>query len=169
MPISLANNNDIPALVALLNSAYRGDASKQGWTTEADMISGDIRTDEEQLGKLLEKPGSVFLKSTNKQNRIEGCVYLDKRAEKLYLGMLSVDPALQAKGTGKQLMEAAEQYATDNGCYCIFMRVVSIRPELIAWYERKGYYRTGEIQPFEDSKYGKARVPFEFWVMQKDL
>ncbi|HUR65236.1 MAG TPA: GNAT family N-acetyltransferase [Chitinophagaceae bacterium] len=169
MPVSIATASDIPSLVNLLNRAYRGDASKQGWTTEADMISGEIRTDEEQLKKLLENPEALFLKATNERNELEGCVFLDKREGKLYLGMLSVDPALQAKGTGKQLMEAAEYYATILECNSIFMRVISVRPELIAWYERKGYYRTGETQPFEDSKYGKARGPFEFWVMQKDL
>ncbi|HUR65284.1 MAG TPA: hypothetical protein VMZ03_02955, partial [Chitinophagaceae bacterium] len=102
MPVSIAKASDIPSLVTLLNSAYRGDASKQGWTTEADMISGEIRTDEEQLKRLLENPGALFLKATNEKNELEGCVFLDKREGKLYLGMLSVDPALQAKGTGKQ-------------------------------------------------------------------
>lgn len=169
MPISLATVSDIPGLVSLLNRAYRGEASKKGWTTEANMISGEIRTDEEQLGKLWEKPGSVFLLSTHDDNRIVGCVYLDKRGDRLYLGMLSVDPLLQDRGIGKQLLEAAENYATGNGCHCIFMRVVSERPELIAWYERRGYYKTGEVQPFEDSRFGRARVPLEFWVMQKDL
>lgn len=169
MDISIANAEDIPALLTLLNSAYRGEGSKQGWTTEADMISGELRTDEEQLKGLLQRPGAIFLKSTNEKNEIEGCVFLEKREGKLYLGMLSVAPNLQARGTGKQLMEAAEYYATVQDCPSIFMRVVSIRPELIAWYERKGYYKTGEVQPFEDSKFGKAKLPLEFWVMQKDL
>jgi ribosomal protein S18 acetylase RimI-like enzyme len=169
MPVSIADTADIPALVALLNSAYRGEASKQGWTTEADMISGEIRTDEAQLKKLMEKPGAVFLKYVSGSDVIEGCVFLDKREGKLYLGMLSVAPALQARGTGKQLMTASEEYAIQEGCPAIFMRVISIRPELIAWYERKGYYKTGDVQPFEDSVYGAAAVPFEFWVMQKDF
>lgn len=169
MPVSIADTADIPALVALLNSAYRGDASKQGWTTEADMISGEIRTDEAQLKKLMKKPGAVFLKCVSGSDVIEGCVFLDKREGKLYLGMLSVAPALQARGTGKQLMTASEEYAKQEGCPAIFMRVISIRPELIAWYERKGYFKTGEVQPFENSVYGAATVPFEFWVMQKDF
>ncbi|MGQ0737765.1 MAG: GNAT family N-acetyltransferase [Bacteroidota bacterium] len=169
MPVSIAAIADIPALVTLLNSAYRGEASKQGWTTEADMIRGEIRTDEAQLKEMMEKHGAVFLKYCNENHQIEGCVFLEKRNGKLYLGMLSVSPALQAKGTGKLLMAAAEEYAKQQGCPAIFMRVVSIRHELIAWYERKGYYKTGEVQLFEDSVYGAATVPFEFWVMQKDL
>ncbi len=169
MPILIADTADIPALVALLNSAYRGDASKKGWTTEADMISGEIRTDEAQLIQLMQKPGAIFLKYTNNNDHIEGCVFLEMREGRLYLGMLSVAPALQAKGIGKQLMTAAEAYAKLQGCPAIFMRVISIRSELIAWYERKGYHKTGEVQPFEDSVYGAATVPFEFLVMQKDL
>lgn len=165
--IEKATPTDIPALVSLLNSAYRGEASKKGWTTEADMISGSIRTDEMQLKKMMNKPGSVFLKNVDETGQITGCVYLDKRSGKLYLGMLSVNPALQAKGTGKKLMLHAESYARQEGCPAIFMRVVSIRHELIAWYERQGYQKTGEVQPFEDSIYGKATTPFEFLVMEK--
>ena len=169
MAIAIAGKNDIPTLVRLLNSAYRGDESRKGWTTEADSVGGDIRTDQAQLNQMMEKPGSVFLKALDDSNQIIGCVYLDKRADKLYLGMLSVTPGLQARGIGKLLMSAAETYATQQCCTAIFMRVVSTRHELIAWYERKGYYKTGEVQPFEDSIYGKAKEPIEFYVMQKDL
>lgn len=167
--IKIATTEDIPSLVSLLNNAYRGDASKQGWTTEADMISGTIRTDENQLTKMMETPSACFLKYENAAGEIEGCVFLDKREGKLYLGMLSVNPALQAKGTGKKLMMAAENYAREQHCPAIFMRVVSIRHELIAWYERQGYKMTGESQPFEDSIYGTAAVAFEFQVMEKEI
>ena len=167
--IQKATINDIPALVGLLNSAYRGESSKKGWTTEADMISGGIRTDEEQLKEMMGKPGAVFLKSVSEKDGIEGCVYLDKRNGKLYLGMLSVNPALQAMGTGKKIMAAAEDHARKEGCPAIFMRVISLRHELIAWYEKQGYSRTGETQPFENSPYGTATIPFEFLVMEKPL
>lgn len=167
--IEKANHTDIPALVTLLNSAYRGEASKKGWTTEANLISGEIRTDENQLTELMNKPGSVFLKHVSNNGDITGCVYLDKRLGKLYLGMLSVSPILQAQGTGRKIMQAAEDYARQEGCPAIFMRVVSLRPELIAWYERQGYQKTGEIQPFENSSYGSATTPFDFLVMEKNI
>ncbi|MFN8289499.1 MAG: GNAT family N-acetyltransferase [Chitinophagaceae bacterium] len=167
--ISKATAGDIPALVALLNSAYRGEVSKQGWTSEADMIQGTIRTDPNQLQQLMENPCSCFLKYQNDKDEIEGCVFLDKRNGKLYLGMLSVNPALQARGTGKKLMQAAEAYAREEKCPAIFMRVVSIRHELIAWYERQGYQKTGQAEPFEDSKYGTATAPFEFLLMEKTI
>lgn len=167
--IARANHADIPALVSLLNRAYRGEESKKGWTTEADMISGGIRTDEAQLKEMMDKPGAVFLKYVNDEGIIQGCVFLDKREGKLYLGMLSVNPELQAMGTGKKIMQAAEEYARQQQCPAIFMRVVSVRPELIAWYERQGYKKTGEVQPFEDSIYGTATMPFEFLIMEKKI
>ena len=169
MHISPAHKEDIPALVKLLNSAYRGEGSKQGWTTEADMVAGDLRTDETNLDELMQMPGAIFLKYTNEKKEIEGCVFLHKRQGKLYLGMLSVSPALQTKGIGKQIMAAAELYARSQGCPAVFMRVISIRHELMAWYERQGYYKTGEIQPFDDTKFGTAKQPIEFIVLQKDL
>lgn len=169
MPISVARKEDIPALVKLLNNSYRGKESKQGWTSEADMVGGDLRTDEENMNELMQLTDAVFLKYINKKNEIEGCVFLQKRQGKLYLGMLSVSPAMQAKGIGKQIMNASEKYAKEQGCPSVFMRVFSFRKELLAWYERQGYYKTGETQPFEDSKFGIAKEPLEFVVLQKNL
>ena len=169
MPVTSATIEDIPAMVKLMNSAYRGEGSRRGWTTEADMVDGTLRTDETHLRELMSLPGVLLLISTNENNEIEGCVFLQKREGKLYLGMLSVSPALQTRGIGKQLMAAAEEHARNEKCPAVFMRVISIRDELIAWYERQGYKKTGEIQPFEDSKFGIARRPIEFVVMQKDL
>jgi len=170
MSITIASQQDIPELVALLNSAYRGEDSKKGWTTEADMVGGDLRTDENHMKELMEQPDAIFLKYTNDQNKIEGCVYLHKRQPyKLYLGMLSVSPLLQAKGIGKKLMIAATDYARGLACSAIYMRVISIRYELIAWYERQGYYKTGETQPFPNDKFGTATQPIEFVVLQREL
>ncbi|HNU15531.1 MAG TPA: GNAT family N-acetyltransferase [Chitinophagaceae bacterium] len=170
MSVTIATIQDIPVLVSLLNSAYRGDASKKGWTTEADMIEGSLRTDETSLGELMQQPGAVILKYTDPDNKITGCVFLRKEDKKLYLGMLSVSPLIQAKGIGKQLMKAAEAYAAEQSCTSIYMRVISIRYELIAWYERKGYYNTGITQPFpNEPKFGIPKQPIEFILMQKDL
>lgn len=170
MSVTIATIEDIPSLVSLLNSAYRGDASKKGWTTEADMIEGSLRTDETTLSELMQQPGAVILKYTDPENKIAGCVFLRKEDKKLYLGMLSVSPLIQAKGIGKQLMAAAEAYAAEQACTSIYMRVISIRYELIAWYERKGYYNTGITQPFpNEPKFGIPKQPIEFILMQKDL
>ena len=168
MPVSVASTNDIPALVTLLNSAYRGDFSKKGWTTEADLISGDIRTDEASVQDLLQIPGAVFLKHENADGQLVGCVFLQKMGSRLYLGMLSVSPLTQAQGIGKQILAAAVSYAIASGCTSIFMKVISARPELIAWYERHGYVFTGEKESFpEDGRFGKPLVPIEFHIMEK--
>src|SRR4051812_3605004 len=98
--ISIATVADIPALNHLLNSAYRGETSKQGWTTEAHLIAGETRTDEANLKQIMEQEGSVFLKYTTGEQQIIGCVNLQQNGNKLYLGMLSVEPQLQGGGTG---------------------------------------------------------------------
>jgi ribosomal protein S18 acetylase RimI-like enzyme len=169
MTISISEIKDIPEMVKLINSAYRGEESQKGWTTEAEMVAGDLRINEEYMKQLMKTPGTVFLKYRNAENIIEGSVFLQKREGKLYLGMLSVSPYLQTKGIGKKLMTAAEEYGKDQNCSAVFMRVISNRHELIAWYERQGYYKTGETQAFTDGIFGTAKYPIEFIMMQKDL
>jgi ribosomal protein S18 acetylase RimI-like enzyme len=168
--IMLANNADIPAIKDLLNSAYRGEASKKGWTTEADLIAGDVRTDENNLAEVLAKPDSVFLKFENAAAQLVGCVNLQKHADRIYLGMFSVSPDLQGGGVGKGLLYAAEEYAKQTGCRAIYMYVISLRTELIAWYVRNGYADTNERVPFnEDGLTGKHMQKLEFMVLEKAM
>lgn len=170
MPISKASIKDITELVPLINSAYRGEASKKGWTTEADLLVGAMRTDVAMLTELMSNPNSVVLKFMNEENKIIGSVYLDIQERGLYLGMLTVSPLLQAGGIGKQLMYAAETFAKENNCSCIFMNVISIRNELVAWYERLGYYKTGETKPLPaDNRFGVPTQPIEFAIMEKKM
>ncbi len=167
--ISLASQHDIPDLVALINSAYRGESSKQGWTTEADLIGG-LRTDEVHLLETLTSPGTTFLKYTDESGNIIGCMRLQKQADRLYLGMLTVSPTLQGKGIGKQLLMAADEHARQAGCRAIFMTVFSVRPELIAWYERHGYTQTGETIPFQpNEKFEIVTQELEFLVLEKTI
>src|SRR5262250_3334338 len=107
--ISTAGLNDIPELTMLINSAYRGDVSRKGWTTEADLLEGELRTDEQSLSQSLKNPNAVMLKFAH-NDHIAGCVYLEKQGTALYLGMLSVSPTVQAQGIGKKLLNAAEQH-----------------------------------------------------------
>jgi ribosomal protein S18 acetylase RimI-like enzyme len=169
MPVIPANINDIPLLVLLINSAYRGEMSKKGWTTEADLLAGDLRTDIATLTELLNKPQTKILKYSTNDGIIAGCVFLEKQERGLYLGMLSVSPILQSAGIGKQLMKAAEAYAHENNCSCIYLHVISVRYELINWYKKQGYQLTGEVRPFVDSTFGIAKQPIEFNVLQKIL
>jgi ribosomal protein S18 acetylase RimI-like enzyme len=170
MPITQATTEDIPGLEKLLNSAYRGEHSKKGWTSEADLLQGELRTNAETLRRLMETPGAVFLKYADTPDKIEGCVFLQKLEDKLYLGMLSVSPEIQAKGIGKQLMAEAEAHARRQNCSTIFMKVISVRDELIAWYERKGYSATGQTEPFpSDDRFGVPTQTLEFIIMEKKL
>lgn len=160
---------DTPALVSIINNAYRGPASKKGWTTEADLLDG-LRVDEETLSAMLKTPGAVILKCSSDSNEIEGCVYLEQQGDKLYLGLLTVSPEIQVKGIGKVLLQAAVEYAKQLQLKSICMTVISVRTELIAWYERQGYQKTGETKPFPaDNKLVIPKQPLELLVMEKLL
>jgi len=167
--ISAATIQDIPELNVLINSAYRGESSKKGWTTEEHLLDG-IRTDEENLSELLQKENVTILKYTA-NNKIIGSVYLEKQDKKLYLGMLTVSPELQGGGVGKKLMQAAEDFARNAQLDKISMTVISVRKELIAYYERRGYKNTGETKPFpmHDPKFGLPKQFLEFIVMEKEI
>ena len=170
MPILIANEKDVSSLVALMDSAYRGQKSKQGWTSEADLFIGEKRTDEATVDKLIKKPGAVFLKYINEDGIMAGCVFLYKKEDRLYLGMFSVSPLAQGKGIGKKLLIAAEEYAKKENCVLIYMTVITVRQELIAWYERNGYAKTGRVLPFPvDERFGIPTRPLEMLVLEKRL
>ena len=132
----VATRADIPQLHHLVNSAYRGESSRSGWTTEADFLGG-IRVDPEGLLEMIENANSVILLA-KLGGVLAGCVYLQKQERKTYLGMLTVDPNLQAKGLGKKILAKAEEWARENKSDTIEMTVITLREELINWYERYG-------------------------------
>ena len=169
MSITPATPADIPALVTLVNSAYRGGSGQRGWTHEAHLIDGS-RTDAAGIGELLHSPGATLLKYTSSAGALLGCVYLQEETGKLYLGLLSVLPAQQNSGIGKQLLAAADDYARRRHCTCIQITVITARPELLAWYERHGYRRTGELQPFHaGEKFGIQKQALELAVLEKPV
>lgn len=169
MTISKANISDVTKLTALINSAYRGEFSKQGWTTEAYLLEGK-RIDEEGLKEIINDPDSSILKYINDNNEMVGGVYLKKNEEKMYLGMLTVSPLLQDKGIGKKILKASEDYAIKNNCSVIEMRVISVRHELIAWYKRHGYHDSGRIVPFSDiPELSVHDQSLQFIIMEKQL
>ncbi len=166
MQIRPATTADVPRLNTLVNGAYRGDGSKKGWTTEADLLDG-IRTSEPSLQAMIARPDAVILLAVD-DNEIIGCVYLEQRGPVLYLGMLTVHPEQQARGIGARLMQAAEERAQQLGCLYIQMSVLTARDSLIAYYLRKGFVDTGERLPFpDDPKFGIPKQPLQFMVMQK--
>jgi ribosomal protein S18 acetylase RimI-like enzyme len=165
--ISVADKKDIPALVELVNKAYRNVDANSGWTTEANLFEGS-RANEESLKHLSDHSHSVFLKYA-KDNKIVGCVYLHKQQSKMYLGVLAVSPECQDTGIGKELLSGAEEYARKHKCNTITMTVISIRQELVAWYKRRGYNETGEIKPFPYDKVNRPKQALELLVLEKKL
>ena len=166
--IKIATTADIPQLIQLVNSAYRGPDSRKGWTHEADLIEGSLRTDEITLQTLIADPHTVILTYRNGEEadkKLQGCTYLRHHENIMHLGMLAVSPDVQAGGIGRQLLQAAEEYARKGNCTTIQITVISVRHELLAWYERRGYRKTGATQPFEEEeKFGTPRQGIEFLV-----
>lgn len=141
--ISKAEIRDAGQIAALVNSAYRGEISKQGWTTEADLVMGR-RTETDEIERLIATDDSMFL-LCKAEAQLIGSVHLQKQADQVYLGMLAVSPPLQGRGIGRQLLLAAEQTWAVNKSV---ISVIASRSELIAFYERSGYRRTGVSKAF---------------------
>jgi len=167
--ITKATLQDIPALNILINSAYRGETSKKGWTTEANLLEGK-RTNEEELTETILNPKNTILKYTE-NGQIIGSVLLVEKEHQLYLGMLTVSPELQNSGIGKKLLAEAENHAKSLGLSSIVMTVISVREELIAWYKRHGYVDTGEREAFPESgiHVTVSEVPLEFIYLVKKI
>ncbi|QJW90824.1 GNAT family N-acetyltransferase [Spirosoma taeanense] len=165
--IAPATEADIPALNKLVNGAYRGESSRKGWTTEADLLDG-IRTDEDSLRAMLQNPAATILKY-EEAGRLLACVYLEQKGDELYLGMLTVAPEAQTGGIGRRLLTAAEDMARERRYRAVTMTVITARHELIVWYQRRGYQPTGETKPFpmDDPRFGIPKQPLEFFVMKK--
>lgn len=174
-----AKLTDIDALHHLVESAYRGESAKQGWTHEADLLGGQ-RTDTGKLAEIIVDTGHLLLVALQEKDvdgdkgTLIGCVdIMQVRDGVCYLGMLTVDPVLQAHGLGRQLIVAAENAATSHfGAHIMEMTVIKQRSELIAYYERRGYVQTGEMRPFpmDDERFGLPKTQeLEFVVLEKNL
>ncbi len=163
---------DVDAIVALVNSAYRGEASRAGWTTEADILGGQ-RTDAEEISRLIAEDGSAILLCLL-SGEIIGSVHVERvDATTVYMGMLVIRPLLQGQGLGRCLMDEAERFVrAEWGAARMQMQVITLRHELIAYYERRGYRRTGEIRSFPatDPRFGLPKVEgLIFEVLEKSL
>lgn len=168
-PATLA---DVPALHRLVERAYRGDSARKGWTHEADLLGGQ-RTDVEALSDIIADPLQRIL-IVVRDDGLVGCVQVSqKNAGTAYLGLLSVDPDVQAGGLGKALINAAERAAqAEFSASTIEMTVITQRSELIAYYERRGYALTGEERPFphDDERFGlPVTRDLSFVVLAKAL
>jgi len=166
-----ARSEDVDALLRLVESAYRGDASRKGWTTEADLLDGQ-RTDRAGIEEVVGKAASRVL-VFERGARLLACCHLEKLGDACYFGMFAVDPSVQSGGVGKFAMREAERVAREDlGCSEMQMTVITLREELIAWYERRGYRRTGIHKPFPygDERFGiPKRDDLRFEILAKPL
>lgn len=171
-----ATSADIDALVALVESAYRGDTSRQGWTTEADLLGGR-RTGPDDIEACLSRADSRILMAerplASGGHELLACAHLSIEDGAGYFGMFAVRPSLQGSGIGKALLAEAERIALQEWhLRGMRMTVIDIRDELIAFYERRGYRRTGIHKPFPygDDRFGKPkREDLRFEVLEKLL
>ena len=166
-----ADEADLDALVALVTSAYRGDASRVGWTTEADLLDGE-RIDREVLREDLRRPRSR-VRVADRDGELLACAHVAEVEGYGYFGMFAVRPDLQGGGLGKAVLADAERIARDDwGLARLRMTVIDVRDELIGWYQRRGYRRTGIRKPFPygDARFGiPLRDDLRFEILEKDL
>jgi ribosomal protein S18 acetylase RimI-like enzyme len=171
MQFRRATVDDVPAVVALVESAYRGASSKAGWTTEADMLGGQ-RTDPADVRACIERDRSVVLVG-EQDGELVVCANVAVENGAGYFGMFSVRPTLQGGGIGKRMIEECERIAREEWQLAAMrMTVIDIRDELIAFYERRGYVRTGIKKPFPygDPRFGlPKRDDLQFEVLEKRL
>jgi N-acetylglutamate synthase-like GNAT family acetyltransferase len=168
----LAEKENANQISQLVNSCYRGESAKKGWTSESDILGGQ-RTDPESIEILIESPNQYFLLAMEDKKMI-GSLNLEKTSSEIcYFGMFAVDPNIQNSGIGKKMLLEAERFAKEIlHCQKMEMSVISIRTELIDWYLRRGYYRTDEVRPFpmNDERFGIPKKDhLELVVLAKDL
>ncbi|MFF7414078.1 GNAT family N-acetyltransferase [Streptomyces lydicus] len=166
-----ALDTDVPELVTLIESAYRGDTSRAGWTTEADLLEGQ-RTDADGVAAVV-KADTGRLLIAERDGELIACCQLEHRGDHAYFGMFAVRPELQGGGLGKIIIAEAERTAVETwGAREMRMTVIRQRAELVAWYERRGYRRTGQFTPFPygDERFGIPQVAdLEFELLVKPL
>lgn len=166
-----ATDADVHTLVSLIESAYRGETSRGGWTTEADILEGQ-RTDPEGVLEVIKSPDSRLL-TVERDGGIIACCQLEHRGDHAYFGMFAVSPARQGAGLGKAIIAEAERTARATwGVSEMQMTVISVRDDLVAWYERRGYRRTGRMSPFPygDERFGiPLRADLQFELLVKPL
>jgi ribosomal protein S18 acetylase RimI-like enzyme len=176
-----ATSEDVQAVVALVESAYRGEKSRAGWTTEAELLGGQ-RTDPEEVQALVDEsavtlrlavePARLASAASEPADALLGCVLVRSEGEHAHVGMFAVRPTLQSRGLGRALLAEAERIARERGALRVRMTVLEQRSDLLAWYARRGYRSTGQTEPFPygNPRFGlPKREDLRFVVLEKEL
>jgi ribosomal protein S18 acetylase RimI-like enzyme len=176
-----ATSQDVQAVVELVESAYRGEKSRAGWTTEAELLGGQ-RTDAQEVEALVIEPAATLrlafepavskLGASELADGLIGCVLVRSEGEHAHVGMFAVRPTLQARGLGRALLAEAERIARERGALRVRMTVIEQRTELLEWYARRGYLPTGQTEPFPygNPRFGlPKREDLRFLVLEKEL
>lgn len=161
----MATPADAPAVRALIESGYRGDSARKGWSHEADLLGGD-RTTPEEVAAMIAAPEKRVLLAEQDGALVGTVTITDLGGGLAYMGLLCIDPERQAGGLGRTLVREVEQLAASEfGATRMELIVVDAREELIAWYERRGYSRTGGLRPFPLP----MDVPFQMVVLERSI
>jgi ribosomal protein S18 acetylase RimI-like enzyme len=169
-----ANFEDHPVVVTIVNRAYRGTGDHRGWNSEADLIAGDRVTLDHLRQDLADNPDAALMVHRGPGGEVRACVRIEpedepEKGNNWYFGMLAIDPAVQADGLGKQMLMAIDAHVRERGGRRIRITVINLREALIAWYERRGFVRTGEVEPLPEDIGTPLRENMNFVVLAKDL
>lgn len=174
MELQPAVESDLAEIVSLANLAYRGTGAGAGWNVEEGILAGERLNESLLREELAGKPeGSLLAWREVRGGPLLGTAWLNPQRDRVwYLGLLTVRPDVQNCGLGRALLAAAESYARARGGLRIRMTVLHVREGLIAWYERRGYHRTGETEPFSnaDRRFGTPLIAgLHFVVLEREL
>lgn len=171
MPLTFryATPEDAACLRALIERAYRGEEAAKGWTHEANLLELP-RTRDGEIEELIADPDNAFVLA-EEAGELIACALLSREGDDAYFGMFSVRPDRQAGGVGRAMLAECERRARERfSARAMVMTVIHLRDELIAWYERRGYARTGETKPFPfDLVPGEKRRDFHLVWLRKEL
>jgi ribosomal protein S18 acetylase RimI-like enzyme len=174
MQLERASDSDFPAIISLVNAAYRGTGAVESWNIETGIIEGTRLTESLLREDMASRPDARLMVTRDPESHaIIGTVWLEPRHDDVwYLGLFTIEPALQKAHLGRALLSAAEDFAMAHGAKSIRMSVLGVRTALISWYERRGYHRTGETEPYPygDNRFGTPlRDDLSFVILVKQL
>jgi ribosomal protein S18 acetylase RimI-like enzyme len=174
MQLERASDSDFPAIISLVNAAYRGTGAVESWNMETGIIEGTRLTESLLREDMASRPDARLMVTRDPESHaIIGTVWLEPRHDDVwYLGLFTIEPALQKAHLGRALLSAAEDFAMAHGAKSIRMSVLGVRTALISWYERRGYHRTGETEPYPygDNRFGTPlRDDLSFVILVKQL